>query len=326
MTFRFKNTPQFIPLEVYENEITTMIERLNEHKNIVSVYQVGTVQHPGISDIDMLVVLKDDAEFYQNPLKNSSVTGRYLFVHPLLGVTKTDFMEAQHFNFFRNWRLLLGEQLITGENKFSSDEIACLQIQIALEYLLSNYIQLTVMKLHRIVNIRALLLNMKAMLYDLRLLNVSSGPLYDLLERLVAWRDRWFEEQPHYKDLTRWINLCYLELGSFLQKQLQMHRFYLPKWGNLHVTKNVVLSPNESFSCKCQGMPLPVAFAFLGKKYLKLQRKLNKVTIFLPIQREKIPSILIRKFNLESKMVQFNLDKPFLTLRSTLNFLRKVHR
>lgn len=326
MKFRFKNYPHYVSPVDYENVIADMVERLSKQEGIISVFQMGNILHPGISDIDMLVVLKDNSVFRLNPLEELSKTGRYLFIHPLLGVSKTDFMNAQQFSFYRNWRLLWGEQLIADENDLSQDEIDCVQIQTALEYLISNYIHMTILRIHKIVNVRALLLNMKAMVYDLKLLGVSSGPLYELLETLINWRNQWFEIQPHEKDLTEWIDACYLELDSFLGTQLQIHRFYLPEWGTLHITKNVTLVPSEVFFCKRQGIALPVSLSFLGKKYLKIQRRLGKVMIYLPIQQQGgVPPVLARRFDMEYRMVQFNLDKPFLTLRSTLNFLRKIH-
>jgi hypothetical protein len=286
---------------------------------------MGSIHHPGISDIDMLVVLKENGAFRLNPLEGSAKTERYLFVHPLLGVSKTDFMEAQQFTFYRNWRLLWGEQFTAREDELSKEEIGYVQIQTALEYLISNYINLAILRIHRIVNVRALLLNMKAMLYDLKLLGVSSGPLYELLEKLIEWRDQWFAIQPHTKALSEWIDECRQELYSFLKTVLETQIFYLPEWGALHVTKNVTLVPAEHFSCNHQGIILPVFFGFLGKKYFKIQRRLNKILLHLPIQKNEVPPVLARRFDLEYRMVRFNLDKPFLTLRSTLNFLRKIH-
>lgn len=325
MRFHFTNYPRYVPPEAYDAAIASVTARVSKESGVVSIFQVGSILHPGISDIDMLVVLSDNAIFRYNPLRGISDTERYLFVHPLIGVSQTDFMEAQQFSFYRNWRLLCGEPLIRGDVKFSQDESDCLRIQVALEYMLSNYIHLTVLRMHRIVNIRALLLNMKAMVYDLKLLNISSGPLYELLETLLSWRDQWFETQPQDKELAEWIEACYEQLGSFLETTLKKHRLYLPPWGNLEVTKNVKLAPAESFCFKRHGLALPASLAFLGKKYMKLQRRFRKVLIYLPMQRDAIPPILARKFELEYRMVRFNLDKPFLSLRSTLNFLRKIH-
>ena len=325
MKYRFENYPHYVPPRAYEDVIAGMVERIKKQEGIISIFQMGSIHHPGISDIDMLVVLKENGAFRLNPLEELAETERYLFVHPLLGVSKTDFMEAQQFTFYRNWRLLWGEQFTSREDEFSKEEIGCVQIQTALEYLISNYINLAILRIHRIVNVRALLLNMKAMLYDLKLLGVSSGPLYEHLEKLIEWRDQWFEIQPHTKVLSEWIDECRQELYSFLKTVLETQIFYLPEWGALHVTKNVTLVPAEHFSCTHQGIILPVFFVFLGKKYFKIQRRLNKILLHLPIQKNEVPPVLARRFDLEYRMVRFNLDKPFLTLRSTLNFLRKIH-
>lgn len=325
MKFHFKNYPHYVPPSKYKDVIASMVDRLKQKEGIISIFQMGSVLHPGISDIDMLVVLKENVAFRLNPLEGLTKTERYLFVHPLLCATKTDFFEAQQFTFYRNWRLLWGEQLPAREDELSEEEIKCVQTQTALEYLISNYINLTILRIHRIINVRGLLLNMKAILYDLKLLGVSSGALYELLEKLTEWRDQWFEIQPHTKVLGEWIDECYQELGAFLKTVLDTQPFYLPEWGTLHITKNVTLVPAEQFFCNHQGVVLPAFLGSLGKKYFKIQRRLNKVLLHLPIQKGEVPPILSRRFDLEYRMVLFNLDKPFLTLRSTLNFLRKIH-
>ena len=324
MKFYFNYYPYYVPLRIYENAIKGMVEKLRRQEGIISVFQIGSIIHPGISDIDMVVVFKENGVFHLNPLQGLSKTERYLFVHPPFGVSKTDLIEAQRYMIFQNWRLLWGEKFTIGERDLSEEEIRCLKIQTALEYLIQNYINLTVLRAYGIFNVRGLLLNMRAMLYDLQLLNVLSGRLYELLETLVEWRNNWFEIKPNTKHLSGWIHDCYQELYAFLKTFLQTGKFYLPEWGTLRTSKNVTLVPSEYFFCNHQGIILPPLFSFLGRKYFKMQRRLNQFFFNIPIQKGEIPPVLAKRFELEYRMVRFNLDKDFMPLRSSLNFLRKI--
>jgi hypothetical protein len=326
MKFHFNDYPYYVPEKTYEIAIQDMTQKLMRQEEIVSIFQMGSILHPGISDIDMLVVFQKNGEFqYLNPLNGLTKTERYLFLHPLLGVSRTDFMEAQQFTFYRNWHLLYGEKLIVEGNDLPAEDIKCIQIQTALEYLLWNYISLTIKIKYGVFSVRAMLLNMKAMVYDLHLLGVSSGKLYQLLQTLIAWRNNWFNIPPNIKHLSDWILECHQELHLFLMSSLEIEKFYIPPWGTLQITKNATLVPSSHFYCTHRGIILPVVFECLGKKYLKIQRHLNHFFFYLPIQKDEIPPILNKKFELEYKMALFAQDKQFTPLKSTLNYLRKIH-
>ena len=324
MKIFFTDYPYYLPLTIYENAIQSMVKRLKRQQEIISIFQIGSISHPGISDIDLVVVLKENGVFHLNTLKGLSQTERYLFIHPPLGVSKADFAEAHKFTFYHNWNLLWGETLIREGNNLSEEEMKRLRIQTALEYLIQNYINLTILRAYGIFNVRTLLLNMRAMLFDLQLLDVPSGRLYELLEVLVEWRHNWFEIKPNTKQLTEWIHDCYQELDAFLKAFLQAEKFYLPEWGSLRISKNVTLVPSEKFYFNHQGIILPVLLRCLGKKYFKLQRWSNHFFFHLPIQKGKIPSVLANRFELEYRMVRFSRDKEFMPLRSPLNIFRKI--
>jgi len=324
MKFLFNDYPYYVPLTIYEKAIQGMVEKLRGQEGIMSIFQIGSTLHPGISDIDMVIVFKENGAFHLNPLEGLSKTERYLFIHPPFGVSKTDLIEAQRYMFFQNWRLLWGEKFTSEEHDLREEEIRCLKIQTALEYLIQNYINLTTLSAYGIFSVRALLLNMKAMLFDLQLLNVLSGRLYELLETLVKWRNNWFEIKPNTTHLSEWIQDCYRELHAFLKTFLKTETFYFPEWGAFRISKNVTLVPSEHFFCNHQGIILPALFSFLGRKYFKIQRRLNEFLFHLPIQKGEVPPILAKRFELEYRMVRFNSDKDFMPLRSSLNFLRKI--
>ncbi len=324
MKFFFSDYTHHVPLRIYENAIQDMVEKLRRQEEGISIFQIGSISNPGISDIDLVVVFKENGAFHLNPLEGLPKTERYLFIHPPFGVSKPDFIEAQQYTFYHSWSLLWGEKLIEEGNNLSEEEVKRLKIQTALEYLIQNYINLTILRIYGIFSVRTLLLNMRAMLFDLQLLNVFSGRLYKLLEVVVKWRNNWFEITPNTTDLSRWIQDCYQELHAFLKTFLQTETFYLPEWGTFRISKNVTLVPSEQFFFNQQGIILPTLLRCLGKKYFKIQRRSNQFFFHLPIQKRQVPSVLAKRFELEHRMVRFTLDKYFMPLRSSLNVLRKI--
>ena len=143
-----------MPLRIYENAIKGMVEKLRRQEGIISIFQIGSIIHPGISDIDMVVVFKENGVSHLNPLQGLSKTERYLFNDPPFGVSETDLIEAQRYMIFQNSRLLWGEKIYKGGGHLCEEEIKCLKIQTALEYLIQNYINLTVLRAYGIFNVR----------------------------------------------------------------------------------------------------------------------------------------------------------------------------
>ena len=66
-------------MAVYTSSIEQVVAELSNRPDVVSIYQVGSVKHPGISDVDLRVVFADDAVFDSDPRAKLGDDGRYLF-------------------------------------------------------------------------------------------------------------------------------------------------------------------------------------------------------------------------------------------------------
>jgi len=289
--------PRFVPVSMYDLSIQRMVKKLKQQDGVASIFRIGNINSPGISDIDMLVVFDDGVQCSLNPLEDLSKSERYLFSHNLYGVTAAHFSEAQHYSFFHNYNLLWGEELPTGGSDLSCEEMQALKTQTALEYLIKMFINTTVEYTYGIVRIRGLLVLTKALLYDLEFLNVSSGRLFDLIQTLVLWRDHWFEKKPDKQTLKIWIREFYEELIAFLKAMLQTKMLYLPEWANLRVARNMTLVPSKKFGYTHKGITLPTILGDLGRKYFNIQHRFNKFHFQIPITTSKIPCGLVKRFS-----------------------------
>lgn len=288
---------------------------------MVSIFQVGSVGSPGISDIDMLVVYEDGARCNLNPLEGLSKTDRYLFSHSLYGISKTSFSKATRYTFFHNYNLLWGEELFVGESDLSEEEIHTLKTQTALEYLIQMFVSSTIELTYGIVKVRGLLMHAKALSYDLEFLNVSSGRLFDFIQTIIIWRDQWFNKKPDKQKLNKWIDGFYKELSEFLREILHTTKFYLPEWANLHVARNMTLVPSKKFGYTHKGITLPAILGDLGRKYFNIQHRFNKFHFRIPVATSDVPVVLHSRFTFAREMKRaYRETLPyFMPLTSSLN-------
>lgn len=315
--------PRFVPVLKYDLAIQRMVKKLKQQDGVVSIFQVGSVNNPGISDIDMLVVFEEGVECNLNPLEDLSKSERYLFSHNLYGISETHFSEAQRFTFFHNYNLLWGDELLSVQSGLSKEQIQTLKTQTALEYLLQMYISLTVKLTYGIFRIVGLLRHVNALRYDLQFLNISSGKLFDLIETLVSWRNNWFKNKPTTQMLKIWIDDFYKELSEFLREILHTTKFYLPEWANLCIAKNMTLVASKELGYTHRGMTLPTILGDLGKKYFNIQHRFNVFKFHIPITSQAIPRIIEeRREFLKQVKDQNSIGLPhFMSTTTSLNIL-----
>ena len=168
MQLNFIEYPKKIKSKVYDKTIKLVSKKLIEDKSVKSIYQIGHVKSPGISDLDLLVVYKDNESVLSNPRIWLSKQEKYIVTHNLFGVSEKDFKIMQNYSFFHNYKHIWGEKYQIGSN-LKLEEQRILKKQIALEYLLQMYLVFTVQINYQIINLRGLLLHVNALKYDLEL-------------------------------------------------------------------------------------------------------------------------------------------------------------
>lgn len=316
----FTNYPYYVSYEQYQNCINRMVEKLAKQPSVVSILQIGSISTPGVSDIDLLIVFKDDAECFLSPLENLSKQDKYLFIHGLYGIPRKYYEKAQRYTFFHNYTLLWGEKLPISKNNLAKKDINILKIQTALEYMIKMYIILTVQRTYRIFNMRNLLLHTKALLYDLEFLNINSGNLFDLIKVLITWRQNWFEYKPSRRKLEGWVKAFYGELNAFLRTILKTQEFNFPGKENLIIGRNLTLVPGRHFGYEHKGIVLPPVLGWLGRKYFNVQHRFNRFRFFLPVSSTTLPVVIERQFSFfhEMKVKNQILLPHFMPLASAL--------
>ena len=316
----FIDVLKYMPGDSYGVVVGEMVGLLSRQSGLISIYQIGHVSTPGISDIDLVAVFADDATCMVDPRETLSADGRYLFIHDLFGVSVADFSTSRIYSFFHNYVHIWGEKIHESSTALNCGEQAVLKQQLALEYLVKMYIGMTVEKTYQIVKLRSLMLQAKGLLYDCEFLGITDGPFIAAIRRMVAIREEWFETQPRFDDIRAQYLSLYDELAAFLDRALKCGALFLPPAPPYRLSRNIRIHAGESLRYRHSGVNMPAQFACLGRFYFKLQQRLNRFDFELPLESQAIPGVIQKQFDWQRQMQQNNRNRfpHFMALSSGL--------
>ena len=307
----------------YELAIARMVSRLMRLPGVVSVYQIGDVSNPGISDIDLVVVFKDDQQVTCDPRKCLNQVERYLFPHALFGINRGNFAEAWRYGFFHNYRLLTGEPLHAGVNRVDEAARTMLQRQVAIEYLYRMYINMVVEKSFRIVKLRNLLLKGRALSYDLDFLAIDGGVLFDLVQRVISWRNHWFDRPVSERRIIAWFVDCFAALEELLNVLLTDCPMWLLEKRSYRFSRNIHVTPGEQLEWCRRGLVIPGVRGVASRPAVKVLHRFNQFHFTLPMCHENVPVPLEHALAYQRRIREYNtrMLPQFMTLTSSLNLV-----
>ena len=322
MSYRIINYPNPVERSEYEAATEKMLQRLSEEKNILSVYSIGSVGNLGISDLDMVVVVEDQKVIQQNYLLDLSLRERYLFTHNLYAISTSDFEKAGRFTFFHNYILNSGPELRSQQTPSALDS-ELLKKQVALEFIVKMYINTTLQETYKVLRMRDVLLHVKALMYDFDFLSLDHHPFKERVNTVIKWRKEWFDHTPGHDEIVRWWNLFCKELFDFTAEVLRDYDFFLPDKPSFQISKNIVLVPRLTGppSIKHKGILLPNFLSTGGKKFFRLQNRVNRFEFYLPAKQKDIAPLIQQKFEFESALSSYGKKylPYFLPLTSSLH-------
>jgi hypothetical protein len=297
--------PVAVRRETYDQAVSLVVERLGGNPGIAAVYTVGSISIPGISDVDLLVVFEDGVRCDLDPLAHLIGPLRYPFTHGLFGVPRWYFADAVRYGFYPNLRLLQGSELDVGSPLGEQDRRA-LEVQLALEYLVENYISRSVEHAYRALNVRGLLLSAHAIRLDLQLLGIESGRLHDLVAQVGEWRKTWFERDG-LDALVPWFRELVAELRQALELLLEAHPLYLPEGDGVRYARHIRVCPGADLRMRHRGLVLPPWVTNLGQRLVRLQNRFNRFEFDLPVTARAATAHLENRCRLAAVATRYNL-------------------
>tara|TARA_B110000967_G_scaffold40066_1_gene39877 strand:+ start:101 stop:1063 length:963 start_codon:yes stop_codon:yes gene_type:complete len=300
MKLRLIDHPIKIAVEQYGNLKNKLVNQLLAHNSVLSVYQMGSVKEPGISDLDIICVFKNDSDCMLNLRKELSNDEKKVLTHGIFGLEERDLKQAISFNLLSNLKFLGGKNLNLNKNEviFNQD----LRDQIALEYMMKMFITLDAQTKLGIVKLRSFLLLGKAIMFDLELLGIKNGNIFDFVNKVLYYRTIWYDDKPQEKKIEELILNFYVALEEILIKTLEEKQFFLP-YNEINLPGGFKILKGELFQKNHKGLVLPSMFQFLGKKYINLQYRLNKFTYRVPYKLPNNDTFLFDRFKFSEQMV-----------------------
>jgi len=292
---KFIDHPVVIQKSEYTQLSKKIVRKLSRHPSIDSIYQMGSVKHPGISDLDIICIFKDNS-FCDLDIRNKlSNHEKKILTHDVFGVQQSDFERCVDYNYISNLRLLSGDAL-SDSFIFDKQTSTSIQQQIAFEYLLKMYFVLDMQITYGVIKLRSFLLEAKAIVFDLQLLEIEKGELYDLVEEVVNMREFWFKSTPSLNKVECLVVSFHKALFEFLEVELSRRDFYLPS-SRIKISKNINIIYSKNFQAKHFGFALPEYFYFFGRKYINLQNRTNRFTYSIPFKIPGSSTWQLERFN-----------------------------
>jgi hypothetical protein len=309
--------PQKHSIEAYKSAIEKQVDYFSKIDGVKSIYQIGGVSTPGISDIDLIIVFKDDFSFKQNPRIVNNQTANYLFTHSLYGISESDFSDSIKYTFFHNHILLYGEHIELINNLSQSDQLLLKQ-QIALEFLVKMYVNLGVQNSYKIIKLRSIFLHIKALKYDFEFLNIQPKPLLELVDLGVTFRNSWFDGKVNENDIKTWFKHLFEVYETFLETLLYDFKFYSTN-ETFKVGPNINMSTSNAVGYTKKGIVFPDMFNLFDKKHVKLLNRFNSFYFSVNAHSD-VPLVIQDYFKYAEKTNQYNkLYLPyFMPLTSSL--------
>lgn len=314
--YRLIDIPAVADMSRYEKAILKATELLSVLPEVRSIYQIGGVSAPGISDIDLLVVFKDKLSCGYSLHERLTQEEKYLFVHQLYGVSEDYLSNPLSTIFFGDFRLLFGPDLIT-KSKTSILNVEELHRQVAVEFLLKMYMVMDVQKAYRMIKARAFMLEAHGLKYDLQFLKITSGKLVDAVNDVIKLRADWFNGMDMEERLIDIFERIFNGITEVLSTVAVEGKIFLPENGPLR-SGNVLIRPGDALRMSRKGLIVPTPFE--GKKRFNFLHRINRFTLSLPFNRHVIPDSLKERFQFCDDLRKYNLIHlpDFLPLVSSL--------
>lgn len=306
MRYHYIDFPQYVSPDDYHRAINRMVDKIRQTGMALSIYQVGSIGTPGISDIDLLLILHENLQTRYNPVKDLEFPDRYLFAHRLFGTVIPYALQLEPWALFDNYLHLWGKKFNLTPFTHSEQDRKILERQIALEYLLKAWISISSSISFGTVQVRNLLLHAKGILHDLRFLDIRDLPLESLIHSMVACRETWFSNPLPTTELDVMVDEYESYLKQALKVAIATHPFYMPEGANLQVAKRIRLHHAEEPEVTRSGLVIPSIIRKYGDVIRRVNGRLSHFSVGMPMVRKGIPEILNRRFKYLSEAFYYN--------------------
>ncbi|REJ84080.1 MAG: hypothetical protein DWQ44_13905 [Bacteroidetes bacterium] len=318
-SYRYTDVPEWKDESLYDVQREKMLDFLTKLPDVLSVYQVGSVGIPGISDLDLVVIFRNGCKSLKQPLDILDDEGRYVFIHNLYACSESYFREAVRYSIFSPYYCLWGRHILD-EETLSSPVAEEIGFQIALEFLVQMFVNAAHTREFRLIKVRSLLLHAKGVKFDLKILGDEQCNLGIVTNKLIAHRENWFSNTSQKKDTAALFEEFYSALKQYLELKLLICPMYLPGKSAYNISKRVKLVKSDKLAYSRKGIVFPSVLSSRSDYMKKVQNRLNSFEVYCPFRSDGYGNVLKEYFDFHEKYRKYNrIHLPhYYTLSSSL--------
>lgn len=191
------NEPEFINFSEYEEQIEKYKNRVKNIPGVNAIYLMGSIKAPGLSDIDIIVVVDDD--FDAKLSCNFNVVGldQRLFMHGPIIVPLSLASSIQEIFYASNLKCIFGKQCLQEWESLSSKKRKLLSVCYLLDFIESRFLQVASLE-DGPIDKRAWLTRIWSTVHSLFLYRVVTGgevnnEILELEEVIKITRNSWLK-------------------------------------------------------------------------------------------------------------------------------------
>ena len=282
-----------ISIESYNAARSKLVDFFSKSNDVVSLYEFGTVNAPGISDIDLMLILKDSpSEKIQNLIKRDLLdkTVSYLMMgSTLMLMRETDFKKIKIWDNM-NLKNLFGKKIEC--HNVLKDEFEYVEIARVLDWLPERTMRMLELIIRKEIPIRATLCLLNSFMYILQRLEKSFdfkfGDLNKFIDDFNNLRKNWFlmkenKDKALYSCLKKCIELGFKSIINFDNYCIQ-NKIYdtkdLPATGSFRLNPKIT---NWTKKKMYYNFSKDIKNVTLEESYKRSVCSNNKTIIMLPV-------------------------------------------
>jgi len=338
MNTSFFNYPKQAVIGNYDDVRSAIIEFYDHNEDVISIYEYGSVSNPGVSDLDLIFVLKDEISSTESEFNLSSISA---FAQDLVAdgtVIKMPLNVFKNIQYFDNLNFHKLSGLDVSINDPTEADDKFIKLASIIDWVPERILKLTRIINSKEINITNALCVLHSFGYSLKFLDRLLGSSEDsqnLITETARLRGAWHDIDNPEMDLVECLKnaikigvkrlfdyeLYLRDSGDYLSRDFSInHDIDLELYSNHFLRFSDVHSP--SFDLSLSSLQIEDKFCIVLSHYFyphfailaglegKLSKRMrNKIQGYLPIDRGLVNSPyeenLRRKMNLAEQNAEF---------------------
>ncbi len=236
----FDNYPKRVSQDFYESARDHIVSYYAQNTDIVSIYEYGSVSSPGVSDLDMILVLKNEVNSKEHELEFSNIgsdVNSLVVDGTVMKMPESVFSKLNYFDSF-NLIKLLGKEILVEE--INEEDRPFLEIISITDWLPERILRLTRALNNKAINISNVLCILHSFSYSIKKINKLTKDTHNserILNLIQSLRNEWHSiEKPEemlQSCIRDSISLGYRYIDIFEEYLLGKHIFDNSQGNNL---------------------------------------------------------------------------------------------